>query len=214
MPRKYEQRARADSAAVTRRRVLDAMYRRLREAPAQPVSVDGVAQDAGVARSTVYLVFGSRAGLFDAFGEYLYERAGFHRIVEAVQDPDPREHLRRSLRAASEVYAAERDAARAVYSMGAVDPDAMAGVAQRLEASRAGGMDYLAGRLADAGLLQPGVSRREAADILFAVAGFDTFDLLFTGRGLAADEVAERLIHLAERSLLRNPAEAPGQAPG
>jgi AcrR family transcriptional regulator len=203
--RKYEQRARADSAAATRRRVLEAVYRRLREAPSVPVSVDGVAQDAGVARSTVYLVFGSRAGLFDAFGEYLYERAGFDRIVEAVQDPEPREHLRRSLRAASEVYAAERDAARAVYSMGAVDPDAMAGVAQRLEQTRAGGMDYLARRLADAGLLQPGLSRREAADILYAVTGFDTFDLLFTGRGLGADEVAERLIHMAERSLLLDP---------
>jgi AcrR family transcriptional regulator len=204
VPRKYEQRARADSAAATRRRVMDAVYRRLREAPAQPVSVDGVAQDAGVARSTVYLVFGSRAGLFDAFGKYLYERAGFDRIVEAVRDPHPREHLRRSLRAATEVYAAERDAARAVYSMGAVDPEAMAGVAQRLEQSRAGGMEYLARRLAEAGLLQREVSRREAADMLYTIASFDTFDLLFTGRGLGTEEVAERLIHMAERSLLRD----------
>ena len=181
------------------------MYRRLRAAPSQPVSVDGIAQDASVARSTVYLVFGSRAGLFDAFGEYLYERAGFDRIVEAVRDPDPREHLRRSLRAATEVYAAERDAARAVYSMGAVDPDAMAGVAERLDQSRAGGMEYLARRLDAAGQLQPGISRREAADILYAIASFDTFDLLFTGRGLGTDEGAERLIHMAERSLLLDP---------
>ena len=65
--RRYEQRARAASAEATRRRILDALYDRLHDAPAAPVSVDAVAQAAGVARSTVYVVFGSRAGLFDAF---------------------------------------------------------------------------------------------------------------------------------------------------
>jgi hypothetical protein len=123
--------------------------------------------------------------------------------VEAVKHPDAREHLRGSLRAASEVYAAERDVARALYSMGLLDPDAMAGAAQRLENSRAGGMEYLARRLADQGALRPGVTEAEATDILWVIASFDSFDLLYTGRGLAPTEVADHLIAMAERSLCR-----------
>jgi AcrR family transcriptional regulator len=200
-PRKYSQRLRAAAAEDTRRRILDATYKRLREAPARRISVDQVAQDAGVARSTVYLIFGSRAGLFDALGDYLYERAGFDRIVEAVKHPDARERLRGSLRASSEVYAAERDGARALYSMGELDPDAMAGMAQRLEHSRVGGMEHLAGALAKQGLLRPDVSEKAAVDILFALTSFDAFDLLYTGRGLAPADVADHLIAMAERTL-------------
>jgi AcrR family transcriptional regulator len=202
-PRKYEQRARAAAADETRRRILESMYNQLRETPAKAISVDRVAQDAGVARSTVYLVFGSRAGLFDAFGKYLYDRAGFDRIVQAVQHPDAREHLRGSLRAASEVYAVERDAARALYSMGLLDPDAMAGMALRLEQSRARGMEYLGKRLAEQGSLRPDVTEAEAVDLLYVITSFDTFDLLFTGRGLDPPTVAERLIAMAERAVCR-----------
>src|SRR5919199_854791 len=87
--RRYEQRLRAQAAEETRRRILDALYERLREAPADPVSIDRIAREAGVARSTVYVVFGSRAGLFDAFAADLMERGGFERVLEAIANPDP-----------------------------------------------------------------------------------------------------------------------------
>ena len=93
-PRRYEQRARAEAAEETRRRILDAVYRRLREAPAQALSVDAIAADAGVARSTVYVIFGSRAGLFDAFAEYFFDSAEISRLSAAFDLPDAREVLR------------------------------------------------------------------------------------------------------------------------
>ena len=95
--RRYEQRLRAEAADETRRRILDALYDRLREAPADPVSVDEVARIARVARSTVYLVFGSRSGLFDALTESLFQGAGWDSILEAFRHPDARETLRRGL---------------------------------------------------------------------------------------------------------------------
>ena len=75
--RKYTQQARAAAAEETRRRILDAMRDHLRDGPRRALSVERVAQDAGVARSTVYLVFGSKAGLFEALGQDLLERTGF-----------------------------------------------------------------------------------------------------------------------------------------
>ena len=97
--RKYEQRLRAESSEATRRRILDALEQRLREAPTEPVSMDEIATRAAVARTTVYLVFGSRAGLFDALATELWTRAGLADLTEAVAHPDAREHLRGGLRA-------------------------------------------------------------------------------------------------------------------
>jgi AcrR family transcriptional regulator len=203
--RRYEQRARAATAEETRQRILEAVYERLRQVPAEAVSVDQVARDAGVARSTVYVIFGSRAGLFDAFGQYLFFRGDFARLVEAVGDPDARQHLRRSMQASVNVYAAERDVARALFSMSLLDPDALAGAGQRIDRARLGGMKHLARRLRDQGLLRSGLSLKEAVDVLWLLASFDAFDLLYTGRGLSPAKVGERLIAMAERCLLADP---------
>jgi AcrR family transcriptional regulator len=200
--RRYDQRLRAQAAEQTRRRVLDAVHDQLREAPAQPVSVDRIARSAGVARSTVYVIFGSRAGLFDAFAADLLERGGFQRVLDAVADPDPRVHLRAGITGGVQTFAAHRDAFRALVSMAALDPEAVAGTMQRSEARRTKGMLRLARRLARDGLLRDGLTAREAADRLWVLTSFDAFDLLYDGRGLPADEVARVLVDLAERTLL------------
>src|SRR5688500_4015685 len=102
--RPYQQRLRAVSAEETRRRILDAMYGQL------PVfaSVDALAREAGVARSTVYLLFGSRAGLFDALAEDVLSRAGLADLVRAVKHPEPLAHLRGAVRANTRMFAGQR----------------------------------------------------------------------------------------------------------
>jgi AcrR family transcriptional regulator len=201
--RRYEQRLRAETAEETRRRILDAVYARLRAAPTQPVSLEQVAREARVARSTVYLVFGSRAGLFDAVAIDVLERGGFERVTEAVAHPDAREHLRRGIRAGMEMYAAYRDVHRVLFSTAALDPEATAGAMQRANEGRAGGMAYLAKRLAEQGLLRPDVTEEEAAHILYLMTSFDTFDQLYTDRGLPVDEVSRLMVATAERAVCR-----------
>jgi AcrR family transcriptional regulator len=200
--RRYQQRLRAEAAEQTRRRILDAVYQRLRAAPSEPVSLDQVARAAGVARSTIYLIFGSRAGLFDALAADLLERGGFDRVVRAVAHPDAREHLRDGIRGSMQVFAVHRDVYRVLFSTAMLDPDATAGTVQRMEQRRAGGMAYLAQRLAEQHVLRPDVTVEQAAHLLWLLTSFDSFDLLYTGRGLPTDEVAEVLITTAERSLV------------
>ena len=200
--RRYEQRLRAQTAQETRRRVLDAVYEQLREAPAQPVSVERIARTAGVARSTVYVVFGSRAGLFDAFAADLLERGGFRRVIDAVADPDPRATLRDGITGGVHTFAAHRDVFRALVSMAELDPDAVGGAMQRSEQRRAEGMMQLARRLARRGLLREGLTAKRAADRLWVLTSFDGFDLLYSGRGLSADEVARVLVDIGESSVL------------
>ncbi len=201
--RKYEQRLRAEAAEQTRRRILDAVYQRLHDAPTTPVSVEQVARAAGVSRSTVYLVFGSRAGLFDALTEDLWQRAGFQQVVDAVADPDARRHLRGGIAGGVRVFAAHRDVFRALFSMAELDADAVGGAISRIEENRAGGMTHLAQRLAEQDLLRAEVSVDQAADLLWLLTSFDSFDQLYTGRKLSPEDTAELLVTAAERSLCR-----------
>jgi alkylhydroperoxidase/carboxymuconolactone decarboxylase family protein YurZ len=64
-------------------------------------------------------------------------------------------------------------------------------------------MASLAGRLVAQGALRDDVTPEEAADVLWVITSFDTFDQLYDGRGLAPEVVAERLVTMARRTLLR-----------
>jgi AcrR family transcriptional regulator len=206
--RPYEQRARAEEAARTRMRIIDAVFERLREAPAEPVNIERIARIAGVARSTVYAIFGSRAGLFDAVGRELAARSGYEQLVDAKHQPDARDHLRAGLRAASEMLAANRDIYRALRSMAQLDEQAVGDVVKRMDEERAAGMKRLATRLAEQGVLRDGLGVDEAEAVLWVLTSFESFDALFTGRGLPVDRAIELLVQTAERALYSAPYRA------
>jgi AcrR family transcriptional regulator len=199
--RKYDQRLRADAAAQTRRRILDAVGERLREAPTEPVSLDDVARRAGVARSTIYVVFGTKAGLFDEFTEDLWKRAGLAELTAAVAAPDARTHLRGGIKAACHMLAAEIEIYRVLFAMFRLDPDSVGGAVGKKEEMRRGGMAHLASRLADDGALRDGLSVDEAADLLWVLCSFEAFDLLYGGRKMSVDDAADLLATTAERAL-------------
>jgi AcrR family transcriptional regulator len=202
-PRRYDQRLRAEAAEETRRRILDALYERLRNQPSQPVSVDEIAQLARVARSTVYLIFGSRAGLFDALAAELFLTGEFALVEAASANPDGRESLRDAILGGARMFAAHRDVFRVLYSMAQLDATAVGGAVQRLEEGRAAGMARLAGRLAAQGLLRPDITAEDTANVLWLLSSFDSFDVLYSGRGLTLDAVVELQTAIAERSLYR-----------
>ncbi len=205
--RRYLQRARATSAEETRRRVLDAARASLERGLLGALKVEEVAREAHVSRSTVYLLFGSRAGLFRALAYQLREEAGFERLIEANRLPDALEALRRSQRESIGMYAVHPELARALFTLAAIDPDAVDAVAA-LEDGRRPGMRRLARRLSRQGYLRPGISIDEAAELLTVATSFEAFDQLYGGSGLPVEVVADRLVALAERSVCR--ADLPG----
>lgn len=64
--RQYQQKARALAAEATGARILDAFIKRIEEQWFEDVTLDVVAQDAGVTVQTVVRRFGGKAGLLDA----------------------------------------------------------------------------------------------------------------------------------------------------
>ena len=201
--RKYEQRLRAEAAEETRLRIVRALRDLLRETPTKPVSVDGVARRARVARSTVYLVFGSRTGLFDALALELASGSGMERILEAARHEDAREHLRGAFIGQSDMYAAELDVFRVLFSLSRLQPDAIGDTVARWQEGRFQGVNRLARRLGQQGLLRKEVSVDDAGHTLWVLTGFEEFIALHLDRGLSVADTTRVLTETAERALLR-----------
>lgn len=200
--RRYRQTRRAEAADATRTRILEAARASLERGPVGALRVEEVAREAGVARSTVYVLFGSRAGLFDALGRYLRDAAGFEALIAASRLPDAIDNLRASQRAAVAMYARLPDLARGLFTLAAIDPDGVAAVAA-IEDGRRPGMRRLAEALAAQGYLREDITVDEAVDLLTVITSFGSFDELFTGSGLQPEVVADRLIAMSERSVCR-----------
>lgn len=201
--REYKQRLRAESAAETRQRILVAVADRMRTAPTEPVSIDQVARLAKVSRSTIYVVFGSRAGLFEAFAEDLWERTGLADLSQATKSADALEHLRGAMRAACRMFAGDLDVYRVLFTMARLDPDAVGQVIERTESDRKLGMKRLAVRLAEDGYLRDDITVEQALDLLWVLGSFDAFYLTHAGRNLSVDDAADLLSLTAERTLCR-----------
>ena len=191
------------SPEETRRRVLEAVARQFRTAPTEPPSLDQIAKLARVARSTIYLIFGSRAGLFDTFTEDLLDRTGLSDLTKAVAHEDARQHLRDGIAAAGRMYAQDVAAYRVLFSMNHLDPASVGGAVERMENEQAGGMAYLAQRLAADSVLRDDVTVAQASDVLWVLCSFETFDALYTSRGRSLDEAIELIAWTAEHTLCR-----------
>jgi len=97
MARRYVQRARAESAAATRRRMVEAARAVLMDGEVPRLELAEVAQRAGIARSTVYLSFGTRSALMTAILDDSLNRAGFERIRGYLALPDAIEAMEKTL---------------------------------------------------------------------------------------------------------------------
>jgi len=201
--RAYRQSLRAEAAVATRHRILEVTRAALSKVPLENVGLEEVAARARVARSTIYKIFGSRAGLMVSVAEDLLRRGGFDQLGRAFRNPDPRVALESSLREGVRLYAEQHAVGRAILILAALDPEVAHGAA-RIEFGRKEGMADLARRLNAKGCLRDRVSEAEAADILWVLTSFDTFSQLYSGRGLSVDETAARIIAMATRSICRD----------
>src|SRR5215831_8811581 len=84
--RRYRMAARADAAAATHGRILDAAIALFWERPMLDISLEEVARRAGVSLPTVIRRFGDKAGLFAAAVEREYERVRQQRDEAPVGD--------------------------------------------------------------------------------------------------------------------------------
>ena len=201
--RAYQQTARAESSAETRRRIIEVTRELLTRAPLENVSLPTIASAAEVARSTVYTIFGSREGLMVAVAEDLLDRGGFARIGEALREPDVVRAFEQSIAVAMDLYASEYAVAQALLSLAAVDRDASSAAA-RLNRGRREGMRRIAERMAAQSVLREDLTVDAAADVLWVVTSIETFSQLYRDRNLTPEQIGERLMAITRGTLYRS----------
>ncbi len=199
--RTYHQRQRAQSAEATRQRILEAARACLTATPLLAVSLERIAEQAGVARRTIYQIFGSRLGLFEALEHDLLQRGGFAEVQAAFNtNTDARRILGEMILAGVRLLEREQAILRALYLHALIDPEA-ASLTRRLDEGRIGGMRHLAQLLEEQGYTRSGLTRGEVADILALLSDFATFDQWRTRLGLTPEEIVQRLRILASSLL-------------
>jgi AcrR family transcriptional regulator len=171
----YQLKQRAQSAAHTRQRCIEAARRVIAERGLHRLTLAEVARAAGVSRPTVYQQFGSKLSLIDAVTRDLDRRGGYEQLIAALTIADPIESLRASMRAGYGVYATDPELFRQLYGVAAGDPEVAQLMAMR-EVGRRNFVSQLVARLASARRLRPGITHADATAILLALTHFCTFD--------------------------------------
>lgn len=178
-PRRYESAARRVAAEATRERILDAAHALVSgKGDLRAVSMERIAERAGVARMTVYYQFGAKADLLAALMDRMAGRAGMARLRLAFTDADPERALRRFFETFVHFWATERAAIRRLRAMAVIDPREGAGARSR-DAWRREAVTNLLRKFGDAPDLSADAG---VVDLVTMLSSFEAFEQLATGR--------------------------------
>jgi len=191
--RGYDSPRRREQAAETRRKILGAAERLFCEHGYAATSMPAIAAQAGVALKTVYLAFGTKAGVLHALWDVrlggddqpipVADRPWYRHLL-AAEDP----HL--LVRAAARQSRVVKDRAGDVLRIlrqAAVTEPALAELWDRIETEFRVVLAGIADRLDALGSLAPGVDVTTATDLLWTLNHPDTWQLLVQGCGWSPD---------------------------
>ncbi len=206
--RTYHSAVRAESARLTRRRIVGAARELFEARGYAGPTIDAIAEAAGVSRRTVFSSVGSKAELLKTAWDWAV--VGDDEPVPMAERPhvlamqeitDPEELVR--LWVDQVLGAADRLAPLEVVLNRAVDADAEAAALRaRIDLERLGGATMFVTHLARVGGLRDGVGVDEAADMCWVLMNPLLQARLRTERGWTREAVADWLVRMAGASLL------------
>jgi AcrR family transcriptional regulator len=189
--RPYRMVARAESAAATGERILDAAVEVFWELPAGHVSLDEVARRAGVSVQTVIRRFGGRDGLFAAAAERETER------VRRQRDEAPAGDTRAAVRVLVDHYEAMGDRVLRLLA----EEERVAALREVADRGRALHREWCARVFAPALEGLGGVERRRRLAQLVAVCDVYMWKLLRRDAGLSRRQTEIAMVELLEPML-------------
>lgn len=203
MGRSYDMRQRGQSAAGTRAGIIAAAHRLLGRREGT-LTLQEVAEAAGVSRATVYQSVGSRVALLAAVFEDQGRLLGYHRVLAALELPDPARAVVAAVRESCRAWAVMPEAIRKTLALAVIDV-AAGELVERYERYRRAELAALARRAHRAGALGRGVSAQYAAVALALLTGFPAFDQLRLTHN--PPQATRQLVRMARAALGISPNE-------
>jgi AcrR family transcriptional regulator len=203
MNRTYSSPLRAEQAQATRRRILDAARAQFLQGGWTTTTVKVIAEEAAVAPATVYAVFGTKRAVLsalidEALASVFPDRQPPDVWPEIVGHPDQRERARRLVILLSAALPRVEPFERLVRE-GARADEEIAGLARDLLRWRRANVVRIVDVLAGEDGLRSGVTREQAADLLFALGGPEVYHLLVGIRGWSPEQFDAHLADLLGR---------------
>jgi AcrR family transcriptional regulator len=194
MGRPYDMRTRGPAAARTRAEIIQAAHRLLERRDASALTLQEVADAAGVSRATLYKSVGSRRDLLAAVFEDQGRLIRFDLVLAAVRLEPPARAIIATVRESCRAWSVTPEAIRKTLALAVIDPE-IGGLVERYERYRRAEMTALARRAHAGRALAANLSVPEAATILTLLTGFPVFDQLRMQCDLAtATRVLVRLV--------------------
>ena len=160
------------------------------------ISMGAIAKEAGLSRQALYLTFADKADLFIAVLRFADGQRGIveerARIRRAATGRDALLALIDRQARLSPAYKRLADA----FELLRRQDEAAEAAWQDRQRDRLEGCRVVAGRLAEEGVLRPGLGAAAAADMIWSVTSSTLWDDLVTQRGWRADDYRARLTDL------------------
>lgn len=179
--RNYNASLRQEQALMTRQRILDAARRLLTRGTYSSVTMEEIAQEAGVAYQTVYAVFGNKLQLAKDVIEAGFQFDDVNELAaRANAASDPEVGIRLGAEINRRIHGTCADLLRFMRESG--DPELLARYHQS-ENMRLSMQAHIPPLLHASGRLQPGMSQSEVAAVLWTMTGTELYSMLVFQRG-------------------------------
>jgi TetR/AcrR family transcriptional regulator, regulator of autoinduction and epiphytic fitness len=189
--RPYNTSLRQEQAQMTRSRILDAARRCLATGTYSSVTMEDIADEAGVSSQTVYSAFGTKLGLAEEIIRVGFHFEGVEELAAQVREStDPEVWLRGTAQISRRIQETCADLLRFMRESG--DPELLARYHQHQEL-RLTQEGFLPAALERSGRLRGGMSWDEVLAVIWAMTGPDVFSMLVFERGMTPARYEEWL---------------------
>jgi AcrR family transcriptional regulator len=202
----------------TRAAVIEAARQLFLERGYVATTMEAISELADTPQPTVYRLFSSKLGILKALldvsitgDDEAVAMADRPQVRALVASPDPRDILTRFAALVSGLMVRTAPVHRVLEEATRSDRGAAAAFAE-IARQRHDGQRRVAGALAQAGALRPGLRERDAADIVHALASPEVYGLLVLDRGWTSQRYEEWLGGILIAQLL--PARMEGEGHG
>jgi len=211
--RSYKSSLRQRQAGDTRRRIVEAAQQLLKSLGYGGMTIEGIAQRAGVSAQTIYAIFKSKTGILTALLDRSMFGPDYDEVVrQTLSTSDPENRLRSAASVARQLRSAQSAAFDLMRGAGVVAPE-LAKLEQQRERLRYAGEKGVINFLRDSGSLRPELTDKTARDIFWMLTGGDVYRMLVRERGWSPQKYEDWLADTLVRSLLSRARANPVRSP-